>query len=158
MTTGLKRILFAVITIMVIHPATANNLNFPLAGFKIDSLDSKPSVAGGMPLQMYLPPKDGFSANVNVQLQPYPGTLAEYVELSLGQFNQFGFIKIADSIADNTAYFEYKGKMQNLDLHWYAKAIKSGQFVYLVTATDTQSNWPTNKAQLKSVVDSFELD
>jgi len=37
-------------------------------------------------LMMFLPVTDGFAANVNVQIQPYAGTIEDYTALSLQQF------------------------------------------------------------------------
>ncbi|WP_440875274.1 hypothetical protein [Thalassotalea sp. PLHSN55] len=144
-------------SILAFTSAQAGTLDFSNAGFTIDSLDAPATAAGGQPLQMLLPAQNGFSANVNVQIQPYPGTMAEYMALSFGQFEQMGITKIASREEGDTSFFEYKGALQGQNLHWYAKAVKSGDFVYLVTATDIEQNWESNKQQLMSVVDSFKL-
>ncbi len=135
----------------------ASTLDFPEAGFSIDSIDATPSLAGAQPLQMFLPPQNGFSANVNVQIQPYPGTMKQYLELSESQFKQMGLTVVSSKNLGGTMFFEYSGSMQGMDLHFYSKAVKSGDFVYLVTGTDSKQNWNTNKNKLITAVDSFKL-
>ncbi len=41
----------------------AETLNFPQAGFSIDTLDSSPTAGVIQPIQMSLPANNGFSAN-----------------------------------------------------------------------------------------------
>ncbi len=135
----------------------ARTLDFPQAGFSIDSIDAAPSLAGAHPLQMFLPPQNGFSPNVNVQIQPYPGTMKQYLALSESQFKQLGVNVISTKDLGDTVFFECAGSMQGMELHFYAKAIKEDDFVYLVTATDSIQNWNTNKTKLIQAVDSFKL-
>lgn len=151
-----KIILLLIITLFS-FPAFASTLVFEDAGFQIDSLDAPPGPAGSQPLMMLLPAEDGFAPNINVQVQPYADSISEYKKLSESQFVQLNLKVIRAELAGDTAIFEYSGTMgQNL-LHWYAKAMKKGSFIYLVTATSPQSNWPKHKAKLVSVVDSFKL-
>ncbi len=135
----------------------ANTLDFPEAGFSIDNIDAAPTLAGSQPLHMFLPPVNGFSANINVQIQPYPGSMKQYIELSQSQFKQMGLSVISSKEQDETMVLEYSGFMQGMNLHFYAKAVKKGSFVYLVTATDSKENWNDNKSQLISAVNSFKL-
>ena len=37
---------------------------------------------------MFLPVSDGFAPNVNVNIQPYPGSIKDYIGLSKGQFQK----------------------------------------------------------------------
>ncbi len=135
----------------------AGTLVFDEAGFSIKALDAPPEVAGGQPLQMLLPPNNGFSANVNIQIQPYNGTLTQYKSISDSQFKQYGFKPIISKVSKDSVIFEYTGTMAGKKLHWYSRAYKRGNFVYLVTATEQESNWPKTKKKLITVVDSFKL-
>ena len=135
----------------------SSQINFSQAGFSINALDGAPSEAGSQPLMMLLPAVNGFSANVNVQIQPYPGTIDEYKKLSDSQFEQMGLKTISSSIKGNVLYIEYSGNMQGKNLHFYSKAIKKGNKFYLATATDSDSQWSLNRNKLKLVVDSLVL-
>lgn len=150
-----KGILFA--ASLLVSFAHAETLEFPKAGFSIASLDSSPTLGIIQPIQMLLPAKNGFSANVNVQVQAYSGTMQEYKDLSEGQFKLRGLTVLYINEQGNSLTFEYRGKMQSLSLHWYAKAFKKGDHIYLATATSTEDDWELNKEQLMSNVNSFKL-
>ena len=137
--------------------ALAGSIQFEQAGFSIDALDMKTKSPFAQPITMALPAKGGFAANVNVQIQEYPGSLQEYYELSSGQLEQLGLRVIEEAITPSYLVMEYEGVMQGRLLHFYAKAIKRGKSVYLATATDSADNWPNTGSELKSVVDSLEL-
>ena len=150
--------LFLILLLSINSLAYAETVKFNESGFSIDILDEKPSNAGSQPLQMLLPAVNGFSANVNVQIQPYPGTLEEYKKLSEAQFIQLGLKTIASSTRGSAVVFEYSGFMMGNELHFYAKAIKKGNLFYLATATDLDSEWHKNSSRLKSIVNSFVLE
>lgn len=150
-----KAILLA--TSLLVSFAHAETLEFPKAGFSIDSLDLSPTSGMIQPIQMFLPANNGFAANVNVQVQAYSGTIQEYKELSEGQFKQMGLKLLSSKEEKNSISLEYMGAMQGLSLHWYAKAFKKGNHVYLITATDSHADWEKNKEKLISNVNSFKL-
>lgn len=129
---------------------------FSQAGFSIDILDDKPGAAGSKPLFMRLPAVDGFAANINVQVQSYPGSIDEYRDLTEAQFSQLGWKTISTSSDGNVLIVEYSGRTQGRDLHFYSKAIKVDNLFYLATATDLDTRWPISSAKLKAVVDSFD--
>lgn len=149
-----KSIIFtALLSLSVISQAEV--MNFKEAGFSIKPLDGKPGSAGSQTLMMRLPAVNGFSGNVNVQIQPYPGTMEDYLKLSEAQFSQMGLKLISKSLNGNELYIEYSGFMQGNNLHFYAKAIKVNGLFYLATATDLESQWASSSTKLKSVIDSF---
>src|SRR3954466_9566891 len=122
---------------------STNRLNFPAAGFSIAPLEVAPGQSPQQALIMFLPVTDGFAANVAVQIQPYTGTMEEYVALTFKQFKTV-HVKVLEqkTPTKSVATFEYAGEMQGgRSLHWYARAEKSGDSVYLVTATATPSQW-----------------
>ncbi|MEK6744244.1 MAG: hypothetical protein AABZ15_11560 [Nitrospirota bacterium] len=105
----------------------------------------------------FLPVSDNFSANVNIQKQQFTEPVEAYDTLTMSQFKQFNMTVLNRTIKGNDLRYEYKGEIEGRTLHWYAKAIKSGQHVYLVTATGLDSQWAQQKALLIKSVDSFAV-
>lgn len=139
--------------------APTDRLHFPASGFTIAPLESTPENSTQQPLIMCLPVADGFAANVNVQIQPYTGTIEEYLALSLQQIKSSGFkLKQQKKSTPFVVIFEYTGEAKNQKFHWYAKAEKSGGSVYLATATTIDALWEKQMTVLKSCVDSFHCD
>jgi hypothetical protein len=133
-----------------------NRLRFPTAGFSIAALDSPPDQTARQALVMLLPASDNFSANVNVQIQPYTGSIEEYGTLTETQFKDAGVKVIEQKKLGKTAMvFEYSGEMRGQFVHCYARAEKAGDHVYLATATATQDQWPKQSAKLKACIDSL---
>ena len=150
---------FAVLATSTSFAESTNRLHFPQAGFTIAPLESPPGGSPQQALMMFLPATDGFAANVNVQIQPYVGAMDEYVSLSAQQFKSAGFKVLQQKTSGKSvAIFEYTGKTQGHELHWYARAEKSGDNVYLVTATATAEQWDKEAARLRACVDSFRCE
>src|SRR5260221_1902583 len=139
--------------------AKAAPIDLPLYGFQIDALDAAPDAsAPATSLQMFLTPAEGFALNINVQIQPYNGTIKEYATLSKGQFDELKWKVISEKeIGDNEWNLEYTGTMQAGDLHFYARAISKNGKVYLATATAKESQWPTLGETLRQHIDSFKI-
>lgn len=141
---------------------SAGELVFSQYGFSINSLEAQ---MGSKSVEtevtqaviMYLPLKRGFTGNVNVQIQPYAGSLAQYLELSESQFKQFDLTILRSGVEKKRVFFEYQGLLSGQELHWYSVAEKKGDLIYLVTATDLQANWLESKEKLISVANSFAL-
>ncbi len=104
-----------------------------------------------------LPPSDGFSANVNVQKQRFGDSLEAYDKLSTAQFREFKFAVVKTARKGNQVTWEYMGDLQGRKLHWYARAIKSGDYVYLATGTVLESRWDKQKAAIIRSVESFTV-
>ena len=138
---------------------TTNRLHFATSGFSIAPLEAPKGQLTQQVLMMFLPTGGDFTPNVNVQVQPYEGSLDDYIKLSLKQFESAN-LKIVQQgrTTDSGAVFEYRGEIQNRRLHWYAKAQKSQGRVYLVTATALEENWAEVAPNLKNCVDSFTCD
>jgi len=135
---------------------STNRLNFAAAGFSIAPLESSPGSTPYQALMMMLPVTDNFAANVNVQIQPYPGTLDEYTTLTLQQFKDAEMKVIQQKrLSKSVQLFEYSGEMQGKSLHWYARAEKFGDKVYLATATSTADQWRKEGPKLRDCIDSF---
>jgi hypothetical protein len=139
--------------------AKAATIDLPLYGFQIDALDAAPASAPTTALEMFLPPTEGFAPNINVQIQPYTGTIKEYATLSKGPFDELKWKVISEKeIGDNEWSVEYTGTMQAGDLHFYGRAISKNGKVYLATATAKESQWPTLGETLRQHIDSFKID
>jgi len=138
--------------------APADRIVFTQAGFSIDVLDSVLGNEPFQPLMMTMPATDGFAPNVNVQVQPYPDGLDAYRKLTLAQFEQFGLELIQErEISATTLVFEYAGKMQGLDLHFYARAVHRDGRIHLATGTSLAKQWEKAGPALRACVDSLEL-
>ncbi len=105
-----------------------------------------------------LPSSDNFSANVNVQKQKYADSIGTYDKLSTGQFEKSKMTIVKRELDRNTVLYEYKGELQGVATHWYAKAIKRGDYVFLTTATALEKHWKDQKAKLMKAVDSFTVE
>ena len=126
-------------------------------GFEISSPEVKEFSGAYQSSMFYLPVVDGFGANVNIQVQEFEGTLEDYDKLSKDQFKQAGIRVISSQISNDILTIEYSGKLSSYEMHWYARAIKKGQRVYLATATALQTRWTIQGPILIKSVDSFKL-
>src|SRR6476469_6665409 len=130
-----KRIVILLLATLALSLSAAdstNRLAFAVAGFSITPLTVPPGKTICQPLIMALPASGNFAGNVNVQIQPYSGTIGEYTALTLKQFKDAEIKVIEQKKAGTTAVvFEYNGEMQGRSLHWYARAEKAGGHVYL---------------------------
>ena len=126
------------------------NINPPKADAKLPQ--NGPQVA-----IFFLPPMDNFQANVNVQKQAFKGSIEEYKNISMGQFTKMKFTPISQKLSEGVFTVEYTGNTQNRDFHWYAKAVKKGDHIYLITGTAPARTWQYQGDKIKSSVDSFKL-
>lgn len=137
----------------------SSRIHLPLYGFSIDSLDDTVDLYPAQALMMFLAPYNGFASSVNVMIQPYLGTMEEYIALSKQQFQEMEWEVVSESRRGETEWLvEYQGKLQEQSLRWYARAILKDRKVYLATATAAQSQWEEFADTLKKNVDSFRVD
>ena len=136
---------------------TASRLYFHKSAFSISALEADDPGSTYTVLAMFLPVSDKFAPNVNIIIQPYQKTLAEYANLTRSQFKAGRFTIIQESFSADSVAWEYAGKMGELALHWYARAVRKGGLVYLVTATAAETQWPALSGKLKECVDSFRV-
>jgi len=162
--SSMKNTVSVISTVLLFSCATlfqakAATIDLPLYGFQIDALEAAPDAsAPATALEMFLPPTESFAPNINVQIQPYTGTIKEYATLSKGQFDELKWKVISEKeIGDNEWSVEYTGTMQAGDLHFYARAISQNGKVYLATATAKESQWPTVSDTLRQHIDSFKV-
>lgn len=129
------------------------------SGYQIKVLD--PGLAETVPFEAFkflLPHKQGFASSVNVQHQPFPGTMEEFAKLSVGQFEAGKFKLINSKVEGDVFTAEATGNVATLkmDMHFYFKAIKRGNNVILATATIPASRWDAESPKLIPIVDSLE--
>lgn len=138
--------------------AVANTIDLPQYGFEIDALDGEPGSETTVALMMFAPVSDGFAPSINVNIQPYKGSIKEYAALSKGQFEQMKWKVVSEEQRGEGEWrIEYTGTTKSGDLHFCARALfKSGR-VYLVTATAKESQWAALEAKLRKHVDSMKL-
>lgn len=117
-----------------------------------------PDDTGGQVFQYFMPASDGFAANVNLQIQPYDGSLEEYEALSIAQFEQLELEVLKSERSDGELLFEYRGDMQGTELHWYARVIQGDGMFYVVTATALAERWEEEQEELIDSVHSFALN
>lgn len=151
--------LFLLTTAPTLAADDGSRLHFPATGFSIEPLEAATAPVASQPLTMALPAAGGFAPNVNVAIQPFGGSMQDYLDLSLRQFEAAG-IEVIDKkvVSENTVSFEYAGSLRGRDLHWYASATQDGNRVFLVTATAPESRWKDSADKLKAVVRSFRLE
>jgi hypothetical protein len=145
--------------VITLSQLKAGTIDLPLYGFKIDALDASADSGPGTALIMFLPKTQGFAPNINVQIQPYTGSLKDYIALSKGQFDQLKWKVISENQSgDNEWIVEYAGPMNEGDMHFYARAVSKAGKMYLVTATAEESQWATVGDTLRKNVDSFKAE
>jgi hypothetical protein len=133
-------------------------LYFPANGFSIAPLDAADDRGPYQILVMMLPATQSFAPSVNVQSQPFAGTLEQFVSLSRQQFEAEGLSVASESIRADTVTWEYTGEARGLALHWYATAHAGRGKIYLVTATALEQQWDAVSPDLKKCVESFRWE
>ena len=107
--------------------------------------------------RFYLPATEGFAANVDIQKQKYNKSIQDYEKLSDKQIKALNLTIIRRKITGNESLRELRGKAQGKVLHWYGRAIKRENYVYLVLAVSLESQWEKQKAKLMKSVNSFKI-
>lgn len=136
----------------------SNRLYYAQNGFSIMPLEGTVENENYQVAIMYLPANRSFAPNVNIQIQPYDGTMDEYIDLSKQQFQMLGFKIITIKTQDNSAFLEYSGSFQGIEFHWCARVFLREGKVYLVIGTALSASWSEVSAQILACVDSFQLE
>jgi hypothetical protein len=132
-------------------------LNFAEHGFSLEPPVGHDYAQLQQVVSLGLPPSDGFSPNVNVQVQPFKGTIEEYVKISNGEFKANSIKLVSEKHDAHMVQMEYTGQLLGRPLHWYSRAFVGKNGMILVTATATESQWPVVGAALRQSVDSLRL-
>jgi hypothetical protein len=152
-------ILAALFSWAISSRSEAATIELPLYGFQIDALDAAPDASSPTTvIQTFLPATDGFAPNINVQIQPYTGTIKDFAATSKGQFEQLKWNVVSDQQPnDNEWNVEYTGSFRGSDLHFYERALSADGKVYLITATAKESQWATVGDTLLKHIQSFKV-
>jgi hypothetical protein len=134
---------------------TKSTLSFGEHGFSIDPPVGHDATQVQQVVMLMLPAADGFSPNVNVQVQPFTGTMEEYLRLSNDQFKANGVKIVAEKHDAKTAMLEYTGPYGGRPLHWYSRAFLAKNGIVLATATSAETQWPKLSTVLRQSVDSL---
>ena len=147
------------VALAICSPSGGATIDLPLYGFQIDALDAAPDASSSTTvIQTFLPATEGFAPNINVQIQPYTGTIKDYAGTSKSQFEQMKWKVVSDEQPnDNEWNVEYTGSFHDSDLHFFARAVSANGKVYLITATAKESQWATVGNTLLKHVKSFKL-
>ena len=154
---------FAVVTLLAIcavSALTAAEGDLPHYGAKLTDLDALIEKAPGKTLFIKADETGRVSANINIQIQPFTGTIKEYMDVSRAQFEQMfekGW-KIVSEKQDGEKEWscELTGTAKGKDYHFYARAIRDGSRVYLITATALQEEWGSFGEKMRRHVDAFQ--
>jgi hypothetical protein len=93
-----------------------------------------------------------------VLIQDFPSSINDYIAVTKKEFDSAGVKLINDRVPSADEWvLEYQGSLNGKEFHWYARAVKSGNKVYLTTATATPEQWDQVSPKLKQCVDSFAL-
>ncbi len=132
-------------------------LSFAEHGFAIDAPAGHDDEKVHQVVALYLPQTGGFAPNVNVQVQPFAGTMDEYIAISRDQFKANGVKLVTEKHDAKSATLEYTGALQGHALHWYARAYRGKKGIVLATATTDESQWTSAGPALRRSVDSLHL-
>src|ERR1700749_3012797 len=118
-----KALIAALFSLAISSRSGAATIELPLYGFQIDALDAAPDASSPTTaIQTFLPSTDGFAPTINVQVQPYTGTIKDYATTSKSQFEQMKWKVVSDQQPNDTEWnVEYTGSFHGSDLHFYAR-------------------------------------
>lgn len=157
------KLTFAIVTLLVIcafSPLTAAEGDLPHYGAKLKELDALIEKAPGKTLFIKADETGRVSANINIQIQPFTGTMKEYMDVSRAQFEQMfekGW-KIVSEKQDGEKEWscELTGTAKGKAYHFYARAVREGSKVYLITATALQEEWGSVGEKMRQHVNAFK--
>jgi hypothetical protein len=154
--TKIAVVLLAICAFSTLNAAEGD---LPHYGSNLKDLDALIEKAPGKTLFIKADESGKSSANINVQIHPFPGTLKEYMDLSRTQFDQFfekGWKILSEKQDEKEASCELVGTRKGKEYHSYSRAVKEGTKLYLITATALHEEWGTVGEKLRRHVDAFK--
>ena len=154
---------FAVVTLLAIcafSALSAAESDLPHYGAQLKDLDALIEKEPGKTLFIKADETGKVSANINIQIQPFTGTMKEYMDVSRAQFEQMfekGW-KILSEKQDGEKEWscELTGTAKGKAYHFYARAVRQGSKVYLITATALQEQWGSFGEKMRRYVNAFK--
>jgi hypothetical protein len=115
--------------------------------------------ATGMVAFFSAPPKDDFSANVNVLVQEVTTTRAEYRKGTEMQFEQLGYevhsMEERDVGGHPALVFDYSGVQDGRELRFLGLAVVTQKRVFLLTGTAPAKDWKSYEKPFRDSLLSF---
>ncbi len=135
-------------------------LQFEKNGFSIAPLEAGVSAAPYRSAVLYLPATSGYAPHVEVQIEPYVGSIDGYVTITKQKLELVNMTIIAESVghAAGTATLDYSGKLNGRDLRFYARIELADGRVYVATAAALEAQWSDVGKKLTESVDSMKLE
>jgi len=134
-------------------------VHFKPAGLSIQLLEQHSGNAPRTVVTMAMVSSHRYVPNVQVQIQPFTETLADYIALSKLQMKMGKRTILGTKRIGKTGFIlESSGLVGNLNVHLYQRAELRGRVAYLVTAGATELEWPHVAAKLKECVHSFRVE
>ena len=144
--------------------ATADPSELQFDGFTINGEGFEQKDVGNIMGQnikafLHLAPSEAFAPNVNVIVQDFDGSVADYISLTKKEFDAASLKVLNEHTSGSEWFVEYSGigPGTGRELHFYARAIQSGAKIYLATATATPNQWKQYSSKLTQCVDSVAL-
>ncbi|MEN3368359.1 MAG: hypothetical protein V7609_502 [Verrucomicrobiota bacterium] len=154
---------FAVVTLLAtwaFSALAAAKGDLPHYGSQLQDLDALIEKAPGKTLFIKVDETGRVSANINIQIQPFTGTMKEYMDASRAQFEQLfekGWNIVSEKQDGEKEWScELTGTAKGKDYHFYARAVRQGSKVYLITATSLQEDWGSVGEKMRRHVDAFQ--
>lgn len=159
MKTKTKFEVVVLLAICAFSTLNAAEGDLPYYGSNLKDLDAVIEKAPGKTLFIKVDESGGFSANINVQIHQFPGTMKEYMDLSKGQFDQFfekGWKILSEKQDEKEASCEVVGTTKGKEYHSYSRAVQEGTKLYLITATALHEQWGSVGEKMRRHVDAFK--
>src|SRR5687768_14536337 len=154
---------FAVVTLLALCALSTLNAadgELPHYGAKLGDLDALIEKERGKTLFIKVEEGGGVSANINVQIHQFPGTLKEYMDLSRAQFDQFfekGWKILSEKQdGEKEVSCEVVGTKQGKEYHSFSRAVKEGNKLYLITVTALREHWGRRVDEMRRHVKSLQ--
>ena len=160
MKTKAKSAVVTLFAICAFSALTAAEGDLPHYGAQLKDLDALIDKEPGKTLFIKADETGRGSANINIQIQPFAGTMKDYTDTSKAQFEQIfekGW-KILSEKQDGEKQWscELAGTLKGKEYHFYARAVREGSKVYLITATAPQDEWGSLGEKMRRHVDAFK--
>lgn len=131
-------------------------MRFNSSGFAIEPLIVQESGKDYTVTSMFLEPTEGFAPNINVRKVYFEGTMAEFLDVTRSDFEEMEWsILDARIMDDGSMLLEATGSYNNLELHWYVRAVRSRDAVFMATGTTLQSQWMSVGRIIRRSADSI---
>jgi hypothetical protein len=159
MKTKAKLAVVVLLAICPFSPLNAAEGDLPYHGWQLKDLDALIEKAPRRTLFIKVDGTGGVSANINVQIHQFPGTMKEYMDLSRGQFDQLfekGWKMLSEKQDEKEASCEVVGTRTGKEYHSYSRAVKEGNKLYVITATAQQEQWGSVGEKMRRHVDAFQ--